>query len=207
MTVRSDIGAVVLAGGRSSRMGGGDKPLIEINGRPILGRVLERLSPHLSAIAINANGDPGRFDRFGLQVLPDTVDGYQGPLAGILAGLAWAATREGVRSIVTVPGDTPFLPTDLVPRLLAEGAGFDGIVLAASRGRTHPVCGVWPVGLAPKLARYMAEHQSRRVMDFVASNPVRTVDFEPAGDVDPFFNVNTPDDLARAVSLVRGGLA
>ncbi len=204
MTIRSDIVAVVLAGGRSSRMGGGDKPLIELDGLTILDRVLMRLSPHLSAIAINANGDPGRFDRFGLPVLADTVGGYQGPLAGILAGLAWATTHEGVRFMVTVPGDTPFLPSDLVPRLLAAAAGFDGIVLAASHGRTHPVCGVWPADLVPRLESHMAIDGSRRVLDFVASNPVRTIDFEPERDVDPFFNVNTPDDLARAVALASG---
>lgn len=203
--MRSDIAAVVLAGGRSSRMGGGDKPLLELSGQPILSLVIERLTPHLSAVAINANGDPDRFGRFGLPVLPDKVGGYQGPLAGILAGLEWAKTRQGVGSLVTAPGDTPFLPVDLAPRLLAAAKGFDGIVLAASAGRTHPVCGVWPVALATSLASHLAQDGSRRVMDFVAANPVRTVDFERVGDVDPFFNVNTPDDLARAITLAGGG--
>jgi molybdopterin-guanine dinucleotide biosynthesis protein A len=194
-----EIAAVVLVGGRSSRMGGGDKPLLPLAGRPILAHVLERLQPQIGRIAINANGDSARFAEFGLPVVADTVPGFAGPLAGLLAGMAWAAGLPGASTLATVAGDTPFFPADLIAKLPQAPAGHIG--LAASAGRTHPVFGLWPLALRADLARFIKDG-GRRVMDFVARHPVSVVDFPIEGGGDPFFNINTPEDLAAAERLV-----
>ena len=193
--------AIILAGGRATRLGGGDKGLLDLDGRPMLARIIDRLAPQCDGLALNANGDPARFARLGLPVLADGLPGLPGPLAGILAGMDWAAAR-GADRVVSVAGDTPFLPADLVARLAAQEAEQgNGIVLAASRDGTgavvdHPVCGLWPVALRHDLLAFLQEGE-RRVRRFAERHAATRAIWE-AGAADPFFNVNTPGDLDRA---------
>lgn len=201
------IPAVVLCGGRASRLGGVDKPLLRVGSRSILTRVLERLHPQAGALAINAGGDEKRFAAYDMQVLPDPVEGQPGPLAGILAALGWAAD-QGAGSVLTVAGDTPFLPADLVTKLVAARASRpDAVAVAASLGHLHPVCAVWPVSAKAPLRDLLIGRSIRRVMTALEALGHVSVAFAPltiAGhDVDPFFNVNTPDDLACAVRLAE----
>ncbi|HEV2301177.1 MAG TPA: molybdenum cofactor guanylyltransferase MobA [Stellaceae bacterium] len=197
------IAGLLLAGGQSRRMGGGDKALRPLGGRTILERVAERLRPQVAALVINANGDPARFAGFGLPVVPDSVPDFAGPLAGILAGLDWtAANRPDCDSVVSVATDAPFLPGDLVERLCA-GAREAGAPLAcaASRGRAHPVFGLWPVRLKEELRRALVEEGVRKVDLFTARYGLATVAFA-AEPVDPFFNANKPEDLETAQALL-----
>lgn len=188
----TDLAGVILAGGRAQRMGGGDKGLRLLAGRPLIAHVIDRLSPQVTALAINANGDPARFAGLGLPVLPDPLTGQPGPLAGVLAAMDWAAAR-GADRVLTTPADTPFLPLDLAARL----NGADGLAMARAGG-LHPVCAIWPVRLAPDLRDALAagEHRVGRLADALGAVPV---DFP---DRDAFFNVNTPDDLRRAERLL-----
>jgi molybdopterin-guanine dinucleotide biosynthesis protein A len=189
---------VILAGGRASRLGGGDKGLLPLDdGKTVLGSILHRLGTR--RIAINANGDPARFARFGLPVLPDPIEGQPGPLAGVLAAMRWAETEF----VVTVPSDAPFVPRDLVEQLVAarEAAGAD-IAVAASGGRVHPVASLWPARLGPALSRAIVEEGLRKVERWIARYSAVQVVF-PRDPVDPFFNVNRPEDLAEAVDLCR----
>ncbi|MBI1417384.1 MAG: molybdenum cofactor guanylyltransferase MobA [Limimaricola sp.] len=192
---------VILAGGTAARMGGGDKVLLPLGKDTVLGQVRDRFSPQVAALALNANGDPGRFAAYGLPVLPDAPGELAGPLAGVLAGLDWAAA-QGASHLVTVPGDTPFLPCDLVPRLLlaAETEG-RRIAVAASGGRRHPVAALWHVDLRPALAEALSEGR-RRVGVFADAIGAASAAFEgvPSGP-DPFFNINTPADHAVARTL------
>ena len=188
---------VVLAGGLARRMGGGDKGLRLVGGRSVLSRVIERLGPQVSAVAINANGDGGRLAEFGLAIVPDDVPGRPGPLAGVLAGMEWAAGL-GEAWVVSVPWDCPFIPVDLVGRLVA-GLGDREMACAGSRsdeagGRVHPVVGLWPVSMRGRL-RGALEGGLRKVGAFTEGAAV--VEWGVEG-VDPFFNVNTPEELAEA---------
>ncbi len=198
---------VILAGGLSRRMGGGDKGLLDLGGATILSRVIDRLGPQVDGLAINANGDPARFKDRGLPVVADSIGGFAGPLAGVLAGLDWARAN-GASSIVTAAADTPFFPCDLVPRLLQAGEGMmHPLVLAATRaedGRLnrHPTFGLWPVALADDLRAALADGL-RKVVLWTDSHDGRTVEF-PTGGIDPFFNVNTPDDLVAAQAMLKG---
>jgi molybdopterin-guanine dinucleotide biosynthesis protein A len=197
----------VLAGGLSRRMGGGDKCLRPFAGATILDRILARLRPQVSSIAINANGDAARFARFGLPVLADTVEGFAGPLAGILAGMRWAAAAQpSATHMLSVASDAPFFPADLAARLLS-GAGAAGTPLAcaASAGQAHPVFGLWPVALADDLERAMREEGLRKVDAWTSRHGCAEIGFPLAGGIDPFFNVNRPDDLAAAEALLREG--
>ena len=194
---------VILAGGLARRMGGGDKPLVAIGGRPMLDRVIERLAPQVDRLVINANGDPARFARYGLPVVPDTISGFAGPLAGILAGLRWAeANIPDAPAVLSVAADTPFFPADLAARLGA--AAREGtIVLAASAEGVHPVFGLWPVALADDLEAFLAAGENPKILAFVDRHARADVMFEPLAvpgcpAVDPFFNVNTPDEAASA---------
>lgn len=195
-----EVAAVILAGGRAERMGGGDKCLRPLGGRPLLSHVLERLRPQVEALVLNANGDPARFAAFGLPVLPDGVADQPGPLAGVLAGLEWAARLpDPPRRLLSVPGDSPFLPRDLVARLLA--ADGEGVTVAASGGRRHPVVALWPLALARPLRRALLEEGLRKVGVFAERQGGDSVDW-PAAPLDPFFNANRPEDLAEAERLL-----
>lgn len=191
--------AIILAGGRATRMGGGDKCLLDLDGRPILARIVDRLAPQCGPLALNANGDPARFAAFGLPVVADSLPDHPGPLAGILAGMDWAAGL-GADRILSAAGDTPFFPADLALRLTQAG---EGIVLAASRAAgdqviAHPTFGLWPTALRDDLRAALASGQ-RRVRAFAASHGAATAVWK-ADPEDPFFNINTPEDLDRACS-------
>jgi molybdopterin-guanine dinucleotide biosynthesis protein A len=198
MTADKPLG-LVLAGGLARRMGGGDKARIRIGGKSIIERVLARLAPQCSAIILNANGDPARFADTGLPVVPDTVPGFAGPLAGILAGLDWAAARAPeTADVVSVPGDCPFLPPDLVARL-TEARRQAGLPLACARSGEwrHPVLGLWPVSLRDDLRAAVLEEDLRKIEAWTARYGVAIADW-PTIPFDPFFNVNTPEDAAEA---------
>ncbi len=201
-TDNRNIPGVVLAGGLARRMGGGDKPLREIGGRTILAQVVARLEPQCECLVINANGDPRRFASFGLPVIGDGVKDHPGPLAGILAALDWvAANRPNARSILSAPGDCPFLPRDLVARLaqalIADSAE---LAVAASRGQTHHVIGLWSVGLREALREALVVEGVRTINRWTARYRSATVEW-PTEPHDPFFNANTLDDLAEAERL------
>jgi molybdenum cofactor guanylyltransferase len=187
-------------------MGGGDKCLRPLAGKPILARIVERLEPQVSAMVINANGDPARFAGFGLPVVADSVTGFAGPLAGVHAGLAWVqANHPGLRYVVTVATDTPFFPANLVRRFLAEAEGVAGLLVARSEAGVHPVIGLWPVALAAELERSLKAGE-RTVGKWVAEHGAAEVFFpelEIGGRrIDPFFNINQPQDLAEADGLL-----
>jgi len=199
---------VILAGGQATRMGGGDKGLLRLGAGTILDHVIARLAPQEAALALNANGDPARFADFGLPVLADPIEGFAGPLVGVLAGLDWAAD-QGAQTIVTVAADTPYFPCDLVSRLLRSAEGMTHpLVLAAtppgaedtkSMSRAglirHPTFGLWPVALREDL-RAALSGGLRKVVVWTDKHGGREAMFDEAGE--PFFNVNTPDDLALA---------
>jgi molybdopterin-guanine dinucleotide biosynthesis protein A len=190
-------------------MGGGDKGLLDLAGKPMLGHVIGRLGPQVGRMIINANGDPQRFALFGLPVVGDTLEGFAGPLAGVLAGMRWSlAHAAGVRWIVTAPGDAPLLPLDLVARLadaVEKGAG--AIALAKSGGALHPVVGLWPVALADDLEMQLAQGV-RKVLQWTDRHGTVPVAFPMArigdGKVDPFFNANTPQEMDTLRALLTG---
>lgn len=202
---------LVLAGGLARRMGGGDKALRRIAGRPILAHVLERLAPQCDGLVLNANGDPARFAAYGLPVIADDVPDFAGPLAGILAGLDWtAAHRPDMTMLVSVAADTPFLPRDLVARLnQAREAADVPLACAASGGWTHPVIGLWPVALRADLRRALTVEGERKIDRWTARHGVASAEW-PIDPVDPFFNANAPEDLAEGdrlhARLVAAGL-
>lgn len=202
--MRSDTSGVVLAGGLATRMGGGDKPLRHLGGRPLLDHVLDRLRPQVAGLALNANGDPARFAAWNLPVWPDTLPGNPGPLAGILAAMEASPTPW----VVTVPGDSPFLPRDLVARLHAarEDAGVP-LACAGSGGWAHPPIALWRADLAPALRAAIAGGE-RKIDRWTATIGVARADW-PDTPHDPFFNANTPEELAEAEAILRdgGGLA
>ena len=205
-----NIVGLLLAGGQSRRMGGGDKALRLLGGRSLLERVIERLRPQTAALVLNANGDPRRFAGFGLPVVADSIADFAGPLAGILAGLDWAAAhRPNCPVVASVATDAPFLPEDLVSRLLQgmDTAGAE-LACAASGGQAHPVIGLWPVRLRDELRRAVVEEGVRKVDVWTARYRLATVPFadEVPGlgpGIDPFFNANRPEDLDRAAALIE----
>lgn len=193
---------LVLAGGLARRMGGADKPLIAIGGAPILDRVLARLAPDCVQMILNANGDAGRFASYRLPVVADDVPGFAGPLAGVLAGLDWAADNlPGIAFLASAPADCPFLPRDLVRRLhaarIAQGTE---LACAQSGGRRHPVVGLWPVALRDDLRQALVHEGLRKIETWTARHGVALAEW-PAAPIDPFFNVNTPEDAAEADRL------
>ncbi len=189
-------------------MGGGDKPLLEVGGKTMLAHVVARLSPQAERIVINANGNPARFAAYGLPVAPDTIKGFPGPLAGILAGMHWSAQNlPAGRFVVSVAGDTPFFPSDLVARLSEACAGGERtIALASSSGGTHPVFGLWPVALADELEGFLRSGETGKILAFVDRHARIDVHFDDialpnGGSADPFFNVNTPEDAVQAEEI------
>ena len=199
--------AVILAGGHSKRMGGADKVLVTVAGKSLLARVIKRMNPQVERLVLSANGDPTRFSAYGVPVVRDTVDEV-GPLAGLHAGMRWSEKNlPEARFIASVAADMPFLPTDLVARL-AEGCGRDEntVALAASPAGTHPICGLWPVALAESLERLLRSGETTTILAFADRFMRLNVPFDdialPSGEtVDPFFNVNTPEDVAHADEL------
>ena len=187
---------VLLAGGLATRMGGGDKGLVRLAGEPLLAHIVRRVRPQVAALALNANGDPARFAEFGLPVLADTVPGHPGPLAGVLAGMIWTKA-QGARQVFTVPTDAPFLPRDLVARLAAAAAP---VAVATSGDWTHPTVALWSVELAATLESALRAG-TRKVMDFQAAHGAVAVDW-PMQPYDPFFNVNTPAEVAAAEAML-----
>jgi molybdopterin-guanine dinucleotide biosynthesis protein A len=206
--VAADTLGVLLAGGQSRRMGGGDKSLHLFAGRPLLSRIIDRSRPQVAELVLNANGDPARFADFRLQVVADAIPGFAGPLAGILTAMDWAAAHSpGARWIASFATDTPFLPRDLVARLGAaiEEDGAD-IAAARSGGRRQPVFALWPVRLAGELREALTTEGHRKVDAWQDRYRVVEVDF-PTTPIDPFFNVNGPGDLAHAEALLASGAA
>lgn len=199
----SAVVGVLLAGGRARRMGGGDKALQTIAGRPMLDLVIERAWPQVSALVINAGGDAARFASFGLPVAADVVGGFAGPLAGVLTGMMWArANAPQCRWIVSIATDTPLFPHDLVARLLVAVADDRAdLACAASGGRAHPVFGLWPLRLLEDLRVALVEEGMRKIDAWTARYRLATVSFD-ADPCDPFFNVNTPEELEDATRLL-----
>ncbi|WP_171211742.1 molybdenum cofactor guanylyltransferase MobA [Ruegeria sp. HKCCA5426] len=205
---------VILAGGLATRIGGGDKGLLKIGDKSLLDHVIGRLRPQVADLALNANGDPTRFGGYDLPIVPDTIEGFAGPLAGVLAGLDWAA-EQGAECIVTAAADTPFFPRDLVARLTAAAEGQANPLVLATTPRTgdetlksgggkkinrHPTFGLWPVALRDDL-RAALQGGLRKVVLWTDQHAGREALF-PVDPFDPFFNVNTPDDLDRAQKLL-----
>jgi molybdenum cofactor guanylyltransferase len=206
MVTANPIIGVLLAGGQSRRMGGVDKVLQTLGGRPLLAHAVDRLQPQVSALILNANGDETRLASFGLPVVPDRIGGFAGPLAGIHAGLVWVkANRPGIDHVVTVAADTPFFPTNLVARFLAAKKDQTTLLVACSEGGMHPVFGLWPVAMAPLLEESLKRGE-RTASAFVEGQRAIEVFFpkaEIAGRlIDPFFNINRPEDLAEANALL-----
>lgn len=196
----SEVGGVILAGGRSSRLGGGDKGMLPLGDQPMLAHVVQRFRPQVATLALNASGDPSRFAQFGLPVISDRGPEKEGPLAGVLAGLAWARTQPGLKAIVTVSTDAPFVSDDLVKRLTASGAP---LVCAVSQAHVHPTISLWPLSIAPAIEKALADGQ-REMMAFVVEHAARLADVRQRGsDIDPMFNVNTPEELDTARRLLQ----
>lgn len=192
------IAGVILAGGLSSRMGGRNKALVELGGQTLLARLTARLAPQVHALAVNSNAELHQVAGAN-PVLLDRFVGFPGPLAGLHAGLCWAEGVVGITHVATVSVDTPFLPADFVSRLGEVSAG---VAVARSDGRLHPTCALWPVSLRNTLEAFLQAGTSRRVLDFAEAAGYVAIDF-PAVPFDPFFNVNTPEELARAESLLE----
>ena len=208
MDLPEDVVGVLLAGGRSSRMGGGDKCLLPLGGQPMLAHIIDRLRPQVSDLVINANGDVARFAAFDLPVIEDRLEGHAGPLAGVHAGIEWArSNRPRSRFIVTAATDTPFFPADLIARFRAAiGDAEPRLLVARSEEGVHPVFGLWPISLAPALEAAVKTGM-RKVQAWVADHDAEQI-FFPAMDiggrkVDPFFNINRPEDLAEAEALLE----
>jgi len=193
---------VVLAGGLSRRMEGAEKSLMMLSGKTLISRVCSRLAEQVPSLIINANGDPKRFSALKLQIVPDTVDGFAGPLAGVLAGMRWAKDNGVYSHILTAAADTPFFPLGYTEKMTHQLRKDNSkIALAMSNDRRHPVFGLWDTSLADELEAFLIEEEERKVMLFVRRYANTTVAFE-AGQIDPFFNVNTPADMKMAEHIV-----
>lgn len=203
MTKQDAVAGLVLAGGLARRMGGGAKALQPLAGRPLVVHVLDRVGPQCAAMALNVNSDPAPFEGFGLPILPDIVQGFAGPLAGVLTGLDWLAReRADAEWLVSVPTDAPFLPTDLVARLLAAArSASTEVATARSGGRTHPVASLWHRSLLQPLKQALVEEDVRKIDAFTGRRRTVHVDWDTTPR-DPFFNVNRPEDIAEAERLV-----
>ncbi len=202
----SNVIGVLLAGGLARRMGGGDKGLAMLGGRPLMDRIIERTRPQVSELIINANGKPERFATYGLPVVADVIGDFAGPLAGVLTGLEWAAENApGIEWVASFATDAPFVPLDLVERMQAavDAKGAD-MGCAKSAGRTHPVFGLWPVRLADELRMAMENEDMRKIDLWTARYHLLEVDFS-TDPFDPFFNINAPDHLAEAEKILSAG--
>lgn len=206
---RKLVAGVLLAGGQSRRMGGGDKALKLLGARPMIAHAAARLAPQTGKLVINANGDLARFAEFNLPVVADSIGGFAGPLAGVLAGMDWAREHApGARWIVTAATDTPFFPRDLVARFVAAaGHGEETIALARSGGHMHPVFGLWPLALAQDLRGWLTRGENSKVLAWTDRHDMVAVTFPgfvAGGEMlDPFFNANTPEDMAVAQAVLE----
>ena len=198
MKAHRHVVGVLLAGGQARRMGGGDKCLQPLGSVTLLDRAIQRARPQVDTLILNANGDTSRFAAFDVPVVSDVIDGFAGPLAGVLTAMEWTvANVPDHETVVSFPTDAPFFPTDLVDAMLeARRLAGAALACAASKGRTHPVFGVWPVGLRHEL-RTALEGGERKIDRWTEQYPIVTVDFAAVG-IDPFFNANTPEDLIQA---------
>jgi molybdenum cofactor guanylyltransferase len=202
---KKDIAGLVLAGGAARRMGGANKALVELAGRPLIVHAVERLAPQVAALAISANQDADRLSALGHPILPDRDRRLLGPLAGILSGLTWAG-KEGFSHVVSVAGDTPFAPRDLVQRLSAGlSASNAAIAVAASGGRPHPVFAIWPVSLREALSRHLETADERSVIGFARGQSLAEVAFPFSHGRDSFFNINTRAELEAAQRMLQEG--
>ena len=207
-----DIPGIILAGGLSRRMGGGDKGLLMLFEKSIIERVIDKNLPQVGSLAININGDSSRFPDYKLPIIPDSIKGYLGPLSGILAGMEWAF-KNGNRYIATVAADTPFLPDDLIKRLHAMVKSKNlNIGIAASRILSgddvfiHPTFGIWEVALKDDLRDALA-NDTRKIMFWAKKFKLDYYYFDTSDKLsDPFFNINTPDDLEEAKYRLKKGL-
>lgn len=201
----TEIYGLILAGGLARRMGGGDKALVEIGGRPLLTHVIARLRPQVAGLVLNANGDAARFASFGLPVVADDIPGFAGPLAGIVAGLDWLAReRPHATHAVSIAADTPFIPLDLAARLDAARVEQKArLACAASGGWTHPVIGLWPIDMRHDLRRALVDEDLRKIDLFTARYTIVRVEWDVL-PFDPFFNVNAPEDVAEAENILAG---
>ncbi|WP_085904280.1 molybdenum cofactor guanylyltransferase MobA [Kiloniella majae] len=205
----TDVAGVILAGGLARRMGGGDKGLKSLAGESLLARIIQRIRPQVGPLVLNANGDSQRFKVFSLPVAADVVDDNPGPLAGVLTGMEWvAAYSPNVKWMVSVPCDAPFIPMDLVDRLISK-ATKQGVPLACamSQGRTHPVVGLWSVALRNDLRQAIMQEEMRKVDRWTERHGICHVSFDDVvignETIDPFYNANKPDDLVRVESLLE----
>ena len=211
MTNDNLVVGVLLAGGLGRRMamgtGGGDKPLNMLGGKPILDHVIARAAPQVDTLILNANGDGTRFDHYGLPVVADVIDGYAGPLAGILTGMVWAAEHvPDARWLVSFATDAPFFPENLTNRLMVACEEDQAqMACACSQGRNHPVFALWPVDLADDLRRAMMDEDMRKIDRWTARYSIVSVAFDDEDGVDPFFNINRAEDLAAAEQLISSG--
>ena len=199
------VAGIILAGGQSRRMDGSDKAMLPFGDRRLIDHVYLRLSRQVETIALNSNGEPARFADLKIPVIADDVPGFVGPLAGILSGMLWAASQSTPFShILSVATDTPFFPNDLAETLqqaVTHDAGHIGV--AASGGRLHPTFALWPVALHADLRQWLGDPLNRRVTAWIGRHPHHVVEFPPlvtqtGGHLDPFFNINTPQDAADA---------
>jgi len=196
---------VILAGGLARRMGGGDKPLRLVGGRTILDRVIDCVRPQCASLVVNANGDPARFAQWGLPVAPDSVEGFAGPLAGVLAGMDWAAEHAPQSAfLLSVAADCPFLPRDLVEKLESSREKDDADVsVAHSGGQAHPVIALWRIALREELRHALTIENMRKIDRWTARYRMAQAEW-PGEPVDPFFNANTPEDITAAEKLLGG---
>ncbi len=202
----ADLLGVILAGGLSRRMEGPEKSLLELNGKTLICHIADNLKHQTSNVILNANGDAKRFSDLGLEVQKDTVDGFAGPLAGVLAGMRWAQTNTKATHIITAAADTPFFPESYVAQMLIQAIEQKAeIALASSNDRRHPVFGLWPIKLADELESFLVDENNRKIMLFVERYANCQVEFKNLeNNVDPFFNVNTPDDMTKAKEIMLG---
>ena len=198
---------IILAGGQSRRMGGREKSLMELQNIAPIEWVARRLESQVDTMAVNANGDPTRFDFLGLPVLPDTIEGFVGPLAGVLSGMRWASSKHRATHIVTAAADTPFLPSQMVKRLSSNLTDINRVAMAYSNGRVHPVAAIWPCDLADALEHFLTVEDQRKILVFAQRYGLIETKFdlvEGHAGHDPFFNINTPDDMAIADQIASG---